>query len=191
MAGHHLIEAYGATMARALPAPAAGELADGLAETYQRHLDRGLDPDTAAGAAIAEFGEPDVVLAAFVRQSPGRRVARTLLYCGPAVGACWALVLVAGHAWTWPLPVGLRLAFGMSLLAVIGTLAVAATARRSYRRTRVALAGGLGLIALDAAVLATVLLVGRPHVWALALAVPASLVRMVLTAGAVPRLLTR
>ena len=49
MAHHHLIEDYLATLRRRLPADAVDELADGLAETYQHHLWRGLDVDYAAG----------------------------------------------------------------------------------------------------------------------------------------------
>jgi hypothetical protein len=193
MAGHDhpLIDAYLTIMTRQLPANAVEELADGLTETYRHHLSRGLDPDTAAAAAIAEFGEPDLVLAAFIRQSPGQRAARALLCSGPAVGFCWGATLITGHAWTWPVPAALRLAFGLTLLAAITTLAFAATSRHSYRRTRMTAAGGVGLITLDATMLATVLLIPQPLVWPMALAIPASLTRIALTARVMPRLLTR
>ena len=82
MASHQLIDASLTALARRLPADAVDELADGLTETYQRHLSTGLDADAAAGAAITEFGDPDVVIAAFVRQAPGRRAARALLGWG-------------------------------------------------------------------------------------------------------------
>ena len=126
--------------------------------------------------------------AAFVRQAPGRRLARLLLCWGPPVGLCWGGALVLGH---WPVPSPVRLAFGLPLLAVIGVLVVAATGRRSYRRTRLAAAAGAGLVGLDGALLVTVALLAPPVSWPLALAVPASLTRLVLTARAVPRLLTR
>lgn len=191
MAGHELIDGWLATLARRLPAEAVEELADGLTETYQRHLSRGLDAGTAARAAVAEFGEPGLVLAAFVRQAPGRRVARALLGAGPAVGACWGATFGLGHAWAWPVPVPLRLAFGVILVAVVATLTVAATGRRSYRRTRCTAAAGLGVIGLDGAMLIALWLLAPPFVWPMALAVPASVVRMALTARAVPRLLAR
>ncbi len=189
MADHELIEEYLARLARQLPADAVDELADGLTETYRHHLSRGLDAQVAAAAAVTEFGEPDVVLAAFVRQSPGRRAALALLYSGPTVGACWAAALIAGHAWTWQLPAFLKATVAGTLLAVIGCLVTAATSRRSYRRTRVSAVGGIGLIVLDAIVLSTVLLAGVPLVWPMVLAVPASATRLALTARATARLL--
>jgi hypothetical protein len=89
MAGHDLIDAYLAAAARCLPGAVVDELADGLVETYQRQRSDGLDADSAAKAAIVQFGDLDLVLAAFVRQSPGQKVARILLCSGPVVGACW------------------------------------------------------------------------------------------------------
>jgi hypothetical protein len=189
MAGHDLIETYLADLSGRLPADAVDELADGLTETYHRHLSTGVDGATAARRAIVEFGEPDAVLAAFVAESPGRRTARTLLWSGPTVGLCWGAALVAGRAWTWPVPAPLRLALGAALLTVIGTLVAAATARRSYHRTRLATIAGLVLIVLDSTMLTAVALVAVPFVWPMVLAVPASLTRLVLTARAMPRLL--
>jgi hypothetical protein len=189
VAGHHLIDSYLATLARRLPAQTVDELADGLAETYLRHRSAGLDPDTAAGAAITEFGAPDMVMAAFVAQAPGRQAARALLCSGPIVGLCWGTTLVVDHAWTWPVPAPLRAAFGVTLLAIITMLVLAATGRRSYRRTRIAAGAGLGLIGLDIAILAMLVMIAPPFVWPMALAVPASLTRMVLTARVMPRLL--
>ena len=189
MAGHDLIDAYLATLARRLPAEVVDELADGLTETYQRHRSAGLPPVAAGRAAIAEFGRPEVVVAAFVRQAPGRRLALALLCSGPVVGLCWAVTLIAGHAWAWPVPGTLRVAFGATLLAVVTMLVLAASARRSYRRTRIAVAAGLGMIGLDGVILATVMLIGPPFVWPMALAVPASITRMALTAPVVARLL--
>ena len=191
MAGHHLIDGYLATLTRRLPADAVDELADGLTETYLRHRSAGLEPDAAARAAITEFGRPEVVMAAFVRQAPGRRAALMLLCSGPIVGLCWGTALVVGHAWTWPVPTVLRAAFGVTLLAVITMLVLAATGQRSYRRTRIAAGAGLCLIGLDGAILTTVVLIAPPFVWPMALAVPASLTRMALTARVMPRLLAR
>jgi hypothetical protein len=191
MAEHHLIDGYLTAIVRRLPADAVDELVDGLTETYRRHLSRGLTPAEAADAAIAEFGEPELVVAAFVNQSPGRRLARALLCSGPAVGICWGAALAADHAWSSPVPVALRVAFGLTLLTAIGSLVTAATGSRSYRRTRVSAAGGLGLILVDATMLAIVLLAAVPLAWPMALAIPASLTRIALTTRAIPRLLTR
>lgn len=190
MAGHRLIDAAVAALARQLPADAVDELADGLTETYLRHLADGLQPDAAATAAVAEFGEPHLVIAAFVRQSPGRRAARALITSGPVVGGCWVVTLISGHAWGWPVPVPIRLTFGLMLLAVITALGLAATTRRSYRRTRLAVAGGLGLLVVDTAVLAGVVLAPPAYTWPLTVATAASLIRLVLTARTLPRLFT-
>jgi hypothetical protein len=191
VAGDDLIEAYVAVLARRLPADAVDELADGLTETYLRHLSSGAEPAAAARAAVTEFGSPEAVVAAFVRQAPGRRVAVLLLCSGPVVGLSWATALVVGHGWTWPVPAVLRAGFGAGLLAVVAMLALAATARRSYRRTRIAACAGMCLIGLDGAALITMALVAPPFGWPMALAVAASLTRMVLTARVLPRLLAR
>ncbi len=191
MAGHHLIDAHVAQLRRRLPADVVDELADGLAETYQRCLVLDDRPDTAAAAAaIAEFGDPDTIVAAFVRQSPGHRAALTLLATGPAVGACWGLALLFGHAWTWPVPVPLRLTFGLALLATVIVLVIAAGSRFSYTRTRIAAAACLTLIILDLAMITAALLAATGLTWPMALAIPASLTRLTLTARAVPRILT-
>jgi hypothetical protein len=190
VASHALIDAYLATLARRLPADVVDELADGLIETCARHESAGLPPDAAARAAITEFGRPEVVTAAFVRQAPGRRVALALLCSGPVVGLSWAAVLIVGHAWTWPVPAGLGAVFAATLVSVVAMLVLAATARRSYRRTRIAAGAGLGLIGLDSAILTMVVLVA-PFVWPMVLAVPASLTRVALTARVMPRLLAR
>jgi hypothetical protein len=189
MAGNHLIDGYLAELARRLPADAVDELADGLTETYLRYRSDGLDPDPAARAAIAEFGEAELVLAAFVRQAPGRRTAWALLFGGPVVGVWWAATLIVGRAWTWPVPGWVGPAIGAMLLVAIAMLVLAATGRRSYRRTRLAAGAGLVVIGLDGAILATMALVAPPFVWPLALAVPASLTRVTLTARVMPRLL--
>src|SRR5262249_19068794 len=98
MAGHHLIDGYLAGLARVLPAGVVDELAGGLAEAYGRQRRSGLDPDAAAFAAISGYGAPGVVLGAFARPTPGRRLARALVLSGPLVGLCWAATLVLGHA---------------------------------------------------------------------------------------------
>jgi hypothetical protein len=191
MASHQLIEQYLAELARRLPADAVDELADGLAETYRHHLSHSADPHAAARSAIAEFGDPITVTAAFTRQAPGRRTALMLLATGPAVGICWGASLLLGHAWTWPIPAPVKLTFGLALLAVVATLVTAATSRHNYARTRITAVGGGGLILLDEAMIAAVFLAAPTLAWPMAAAIPASLVRMALTLRVVPRLLAR
>lgn len=132
MAKPSVIEDYLSALSAELPAPIVEELADGLAETWQRHLGHGLEPDSAADAALAEFGDPSLILAEFTRLSPARRAARRLLVIGPVVGGCWGIALITGRAWSSPVPVAVRLVLGAALLAVIAALAAAALGRR-YR----------------------------------------------------------
>jgi hypothetical protein len=186
---HPLIDAYLAELARRLPADAVDELAGGLADTYAHHLARGLDQDAAAASATAEFGGLDQVVAAFVRQAPGRRTALALLASGPVIGTCWGTTLAVGHAWTWPIPTTARLVFGSALLAVVAALAVAATSRRSYTRTRITATASISLMALDTVMVAVALLAAPALVWPMALAIPASLVRVGLIARSLPRVL--
>jgi hypothetical protein len=114
-----------------------------------------------------------------------------LLGSGPIVGLCWGTTLVVGRAWTWPVPIALRAVFGLTLLAVVAMLVLAATGQRSYRRTRLAAGAGLGLLGLDGALVTALVLIAPPFVWPMALAVAASLTRMALTARITPRLLVR
>src|ERR1019366_10131738 len=103
-----LITDYLTFLSAQLPAPVVEELADGLDQTQQHYVKQGLNPDAAAGAALAEFGEPQVVVAAFTRLSPGRHAARRLLAAGPVVGGGWATALITGMALASPAPVGQR-----------------------------------------------------------------------------------
>lgn len=191
MARHRLIEAYLAELAGRLPAGTVDELADGLLETWQRHLGRGLTPAAAAHAAIAEFGTPDEVTAAFVQQAAGRRAARALLATGPVVGGCWGASLITAEAWAWPVPAAAAAAFAVALGGVVGCLVAAAASRRSYRLTRLGDVGAAGLVVLDAAlltvVLAAVVLHSSAPVWPMAAAIPASLIRIAVTLRRLPR----
>jgi hypothetical protein len=191
MAGHHLTDAYLATLRRSLPADTVDELADGLTETYQRHVESGLAPDEAATTAIADFGTPGQVTAAFTKHAPGRRAARILLATGPLVGACWGVALVMARFWTWPVPATATIAVAAGLLVVVSLLVAAATSRRGYRRTRIAAIGGLGLILLDVTMPAAVVLAAPILVWPMALAIPASLTRAALTLRVLPTILSR
>lgn len=181
MADHVLITAHLAQLDGRLPGSAVDELADGLLATYEHHLARGLDPTAAAAAATDEFGRPDEIVAAFVRQSPGRRTALALLMTGPILAVCWGPSLVIGHAWTWPIPRLAAIAFGVVLLVVVATLAAAATSRDNYGRARLARIGVIGLPLLDTAMLAVVVLAAPTMVWLMAVAIAASLTRIILT----------
>jgi hypothetical protein len=191
MAGHQLIDAHLAALARRLPAGTVDELADGLTETWQRRVSDGLPPAPAAHAAIAEFGTPDQIVEAFVVESPGRRTARMLLATGPLVGACWGTGLLASDVRTWPVPAPAAALFALALLAVVAALATAATSRHSYRRTRLGAAGGIGLVALDVTMLIAALLLAPILAWPMLVAVPASLARIGLTLRRLPAALTR
>ncbi len=190
MASNDLIDGYVADLARRLPPDVVDELTDGVVETFHQHRARGLDPSAAAVAATADFGEPDQIGAAFARQAPGRRAAVALLATGPIFGALWGSSLITAKAWTWPIPAAAAIAFGTTLLIIVASLVAAATSR-SYARTRLASVGCSGLILLDLAMLAVIAVTSPTLVWPMALAIPASLVRVGISARSLPRLLTR
>ena len=179
---------YLAGLRRGLPAGLADEVADGLIETYEDHLAAGDGERAAADAAVAEFGDLATVIREFIRHSPGRRTARLLLATGPAAAACWTAALAAGHAWAWPVSTAVRLCFGLVLLLTVFALAVAASSRRSYTRTRLALLASPALFALDATAVTSVLLFAPALTGALGAAVAVSLARIAVTAWSLPRL---
>jgi hypothetical protein len=191
MASHELIDAHLAALARRLPSDAVDELTDGLVESWQHHRAAGLATADAARAAIAEFGTAEQIADAFVAQSPGRRSARTLLATGPLVGACWGASLGYAHAWTWPVPAPAAAGFAATLVVVVAVLVAAATSRHSYARARLGVAGGLGLVALDVAMLVAVPLLAPTLVWPMLAAIVASLARVGLTLRALPVTLAR
>lgn len=190
MAGHQLIDDHLARLARHLPADAIDELADGLTETWQHHLARGLPRAAAARAAIGEFGTSEQITASFIAQAPGRRTARLLLATGPPIGICWGASLVTAQVWTWPIPAPAAATAAVALLAVVVTLVLAATSRHSYRRTRLGSIGAIGLVILDAAMLAGAIFIAPTLVWLMAVAIPASLARIGLTLRTLPTVLT-
>jgi hypothetical protein len=185
-----LITDYLTALSAQLPAPIVEELADGLGQTCQHYLDQGLDPDAAAGAALSEFGDLRVIVAAFTRLSPARRAARRLLVTGPAVGACWGTALITSRAWTWPVPIAGRFLLGLVLIAAIGLLATAAFGRQYRSAGRAAAAGCAGLTALDAAMLITVSLAIPAMIWPVILAAAASATRLTFTARTLRPMLT-
>jgi len=190
MPGPGLISDYLTELSAQLPALVVEELADGLDQTRQYYLDLGLDQAAATAAALAEFGPPPVIVAAFTRISPARRTARTLLAAGPVVGACWATALLTGRAWAWPVPLAGRVVFGLVLIGVIGLLATAAFGSKYRSVGRAGIAGCIGISAIDAAMLITVTLDVPAVIGPMALAVTASAVRLIFTARALRPVLT-
>jgi hypothetical protein len=185
-----LITDYLSVLSAQLPAPLVEELADGLDETHQHYLTQGLTPDAAASAAVAEFGEPQVIVAAFTRLSPARHAARRLLAAGPVVGGCWAAALITGRAWTWPVPATVRLLFGVVLITVIGLLAAAAFGRRYLSARRAGAMACLGITVLDGAMLIAVVLAIPVLIWPVILAAAASAIRLTFSARAMRVILT-
>jgi len=185
-----LITDYLSVLSAQLPAPLVEELADGLDETHQHYLTQGLTPDAAAGAAVAEFGEPRVIVAAFTRLSPARHAARRLLATGPVVGGCWAAALITGRAWTWPVPATVLLLIGVALITVIGLLAAAAFGRRYLSARRAGAVACVGITVLDAVMLITAVLAIPVLVWPVILAAAASIARLTFTARALRAVLT-
>lgn len=178
MPGPSLIRDYLAALAAQLPAPVVAELADGLDQTRRRYLGQGLDPDTAAEAAVTEFGQPNEILTAFVEASPARYAARRLLATGPLVGLCWATVLVTNRAWAWPAPVMFRIAPGLLLITAIAMLARAAFGRHYRSVRRAGVAGCTGIAVLDVTMLLTATLTSPVIVWPIVIAAMASAARI-------------
>jgi hypothetical protein len=145
---------YLSTVSAQLPGPMAAraritdELRDGLMEALEAHQTRGRSLREAAAAAIAEFGDPRMVAAAFgpeLAAVQARRVALSLLATGLLVGLAWIAAVAINalppwqHQLTGPwlaLPlVGLALAVACPALG----LTVAVTGRLGRR-----LGGGFG-----------------------------------------------
>ena len=181
---------YLTALSAQLPATVVEELADGLVQTQQRYLSEGLTPDAAAGAAMAEFGEPQVIVAAFTRLSPARHAARRLLAAGPVVGGCWAAALITGRAWTWPVPGAARILFGAALIGVIGLLVAAAFGRRYLSARRAGAAGCAGITALDSIMLIAAMVAIPVLIWPVILAAAASAARLTFSARALRAVLT-
>jgi hypothetical protein len=169
-----------------LPASITEELADGLTETYQSCLSRGLAPSAAAEAAVAEFGPAEEIAAGFIPLNPARRAARRLLGIGPAVGACWVAALLAGRAgrpWAaWTAPGPAWVIAGLTLGGLIGLLAAATLARRYRLATATGMAGCFGYAALDTTLIVAAAFLLTPVGWVTAVAMTASAARIAVTA---------
>ena len=180
MADHPLITSQLQTLASRLPPPLFAEIADGLQETYQAQLIRQPDPQRAAQAAVAQFGDADTILRALCHQAPWRRHAAALLVTGPLLGGIWAFTLIAQQAWLWSLPWIARGLFAAALLLVVVLLALARLEQHTYRQgqARVVLAGAV-LIGLD--VLACVTVLGHATItsWVVPFALAGSGLRII------------
>jgi hypothetical protein len=158
MSGSGLIADYLDVLSGQLPGPVVEEVADGLEETYRRYLRLGLAPAAAAEAAVAEFGDPRLIVAAFARTHPARRAARRLLAIGPVVGACWIMALVTGRAWTWSVPAMIGIVPGLALVTAGTLLGVAASSTRYRSVARSGTAGCIGVMMLDLTMITGVIL---------------------------------
>jgi hypothetical protein len=186
-----LISSYLAVLAAQLPAPIVEELADGLTETHRSYLRQGLAPDLAAEAAVAEFGDPQTIVADFALVNPARRAARRLLGIGPAVGACWAAALITSRAWAWAVPLPARILLGTALITIIGLLAASALSTRYRLAARAGVAGCIGIAALDIVLITGVTFDVASVTWVMAAAMAASAARIVFAARSLRPALAR
>jgi hypothetical protein len=191
MPGSGLISDYLAALSAELPGDIVAELADGLEQTYRHYLRQGLDPAAAAWAAVAEFGDPPTVIAAFIRSSPARRAARRLLATGPLAGGCWGAVLITGRAWAWPVPAIVLGLLGATLITVIGLLVAATFGRHYLPARRAGIAAAVGITMLDAVMLIGVPLVASALSWLLIAAAAVSMARISFTASSLRPILAR
>jgi hypothetical protein len=111
------IESYLSQVTAALPGPPraragiVAELRGGLLDATDAHGRAGLALPAAAQAAVAEFGHPAQVAAAFrpgLAATQARHLAATLLVTGPLIGLLWAAAARASHIgvhdappWQW------------------------------------------------------------------------------------------
>ena len=218
-----LVEDYLAEVAARLPGPArarAGiiaELRAGLLDAADARRADGLPAAAADAGAVAEFGDPRQVAAAFrpgLALSQARRVALTLLATGPLIGLLWAATAVASHIgirsappWQWAgAPPASLAAFPLAAAIVIAVWTALFTIAATGRATRwlpdrprlapgTAAIAGLGAAAADLAlfVLLASQLAAAPGTLApvpAAAAALASLTRLSLAGRAARRCLT-
>jgi hypothetical protein len=185
-----LIANYKAILSAELPLAFAEEVGDGLGEAYAKYRRLGMAADDAAQAAVGEFGNARAVVEGFSRASAARRVAHQLLMTGPAVGLCWAAMLITSKAWDWPVPDIARLLLGGLLVASVIVLVTAVRAERYWTVRRSGAAGCIGLAVLDASLIMAVV-ASRPGLGSLAvIAILASAARLMCIARVLPRYLT-
>ena len=106
-AARQVLECYLAELATGLAGPRpvratiVAEVADGLTETTAAHQRSGLAPAAAARAAVAEFGDAQLIAAGFgpeLAAETGRRAGLGLLATGPLVGLAWLTTALASSA---------------------------------------------------------------------------------------------
>jgi hypothetical protein len=209
-----MIERYLAEVAGCLPGPRraraaiVAEFRSGLLDAADAYHAAGLSPVQAAGRAVAEFGDPAEVAAAFrpeIAASQARRVVLIVLVTGPLVGLLWVATALTSDLgirfappWHWT-GVPPELLAGLCLVAV----AVAVTAwaivvgivttgrltrwlvirpRRAPTAAAIAGFGAVGADALGLALLAAELIAapGRLSPLLAAAATAASIARIVL-----------
>jgi hypothetical protein len=193
-----IIEAYLDAVAARLRGPRSRrsavmvELRDGLDQAVADHLARGMSAADAVAAAIARFGEPGAVADSFAGELATayvRRVIGRYLITGPLVGIWW-LWLLHPHPWragllalvvavpAVPL-IGLAIALGAGTLATTGRLMRWLPETGPGR----ALAATVGIASLcllgDVTVIVTYALSGSPIGSLAAIAIAASLTRIV------------
>jgi hypothetical protein len=179
------------------------EIADGLACAVAHEMERGVPADVAAQAAVAEYGDPAALAAAFARQLvpvAAHRIGIGLVSTGPLVGAAW----VAAYASTgrdWPAQISAILsrapAYPLVLFITVPAALVAITATgRAARRlaiptsvtTGAAMTATLGCILGDLSLLGLALGRTSASIGLTMLAMGASLVRLTATGVAGHRL---
>jgi hypothetical protein len=171
------------------------EVGDGLSCAVEARMRSGADVQVAVAGAVAEFGSPGEVAAAFAERATSviaHRAGLALVLTGPAVGLAWVnarggeagdgIHRVAGMLSAVPL-------FAV-VLAITVPAAIVATAGagRLARRLRppVSVTGRAALVAMSGAIVGDVSLVaavaggdlGQPHAGLLAVAIGLSVVRL-------------
>jgi hypothetical protein len=216
------VESYLAEVAAGLPGPGrvragvVAELRAGLLDAIDAHRADGHPASRAVASALAEFGDPGQVAAAFrpeLAACGARRTALALVATGPVIGLLWAVAAVASHIgarpaapWPWAAAspgslLGVPLA-AVAVTAGAALFTVAATGRltrwlphRPGLAPASAAAAGFGAMAADITVLALLAgqLASAPGSLApvpVALAAAASLTRLTFAPRAARRCLT-
>jgi len=98
------------------------ELEDGLLEAVEARTAAGLAEPAARAAALAEFGDPATVAAAFRPGLAARQARATvsgLLRSGPLLGLCWGATLLASGVTPWQRPHAGPLTVALPLIALL------------------------------------------------------------------------
>lgn len=206
-----MVDHFLASLARDLPGPrgaraaALDEIRDGLHQAIAGHTARGLPPQLAAQAAVADLGSPARIAEAFAPEFATIQARSTLLaflITGPLVGVWW-LLLLAPEPWpprpgvVWAaipaLPlIGVAIAAAVVILATTGSL-IRWLPESAPQRALLGTAGvAIGCVLGDLTVLVTLVARSLATTWqaptALALvAVAGSLIRIPLACLAVIR----